>query len=405
MSSDCQKVDHNYKGEHAAALLYECRPSGKHVLPAPGGFAFPHSYILPAVHITHIFAGIMYQFVRSILFLFDPEKVHYLSMNALKGLCRIGILRKLLSLLFEPGKTVPIQPIPGVQFKNPVGLAAGFDKNARWLREIEVLGFGCVEIGTVTPLSQDGNSKPRLFRLPKDKALINRMGFNNDGLNIVSQRLARWRNGEGRLSTLIIGGNIGKNKATSNEEAWRDYEKCFLGLVNYVDYFVVNVSSPNTPGLRELQEKESLRKILVHLQQLSEDRGSKKPILLKIAPDLNLQQVDDVIGLALEINLEGLVVANTTICREALKTTAAAIETVGAGGLSGKPLRERSTSMLRYIAGKTKGEIPLIASGGVFNAGDAREKLAAGASLVQVWTGFVYEGPSIVKNICKGLIS
>ena len=304
----------------------------------------------------------------------------------------------------------------GIQFSNKVGLAAGFDKNAKYLRELQCLGFGCVEIGTVTPLPQAGNDKPRVFRLPKDKALINRMGFNNDGVKVVAERLSNWRNSRlpAHDSRLIVGGNIGKNKVTPNEDAWKDYELCFKELYPYVDYFVVNVSSPNTPGLRELQEKESLRKILTHLQQLnvslpvrSDGNLSKgeKPLLLKIAPDLSQEQIDDVIDLAMEIKLDGLVATNTTISRVGLTTSGSRIKAIGAGGLSGLPVKQRSTEVVRYIHQQTNGQIPIIASGGIFTGADAKEKLEAGASLVQVWTGFIYEGPGIVKNICKTLNS
>lgn len=292
-------------------------------------------------------------------------------------------------------------------FTNPVGLGAGFDKNARYLRELEALGFGFVEIGTVTPLPQAGNEKPRLFRLPQDGALINRMGFNNDGVKVIALRLARWQLAQKKKNTnrsqLIIGGNIGKNKVTPNEEAWKDYEICFKELHPYVDYFVVNVSSPNTPGLRELQEKESLRKILMHLQMINNGKAQSKPIFLKIAPDLTPEQVDDVIDLSLEIKLDGLVACNTTISRDGLLTPKEDIDKIGMGGLSGKPVRERSTAIVQYLAERTGGKIPIIASGGIFTAADAREKLNAGASLVQVWTGFVYQGPGIVKQICNDL--
>ncbi len=289
-----------------------------------------------------------------------------------------------------------------LSFKNPVGLGAGFDKNAKYLRELETLGFGFVEIGTVTPLPQAGNEKPRLFRLPKDKALINRMGFNNDGVKTIALRLQKSRN-QNPNSKMIVGGNIGKNKITPNEEAWKDYETCFKELHPYVDYFVVNVSSPNTPGLRELQEKESLRKILMHLQMINNGKAHAKPILLKIAPDLTQEQLDDVIELAIEIKLDGLVATNTTISRSGLTTHNSRLTTIGSGGLSGLPLKQRSTEIVKYISEKTKGQIPIIASGGVFTEEDANEKLSAGASLVQIWTGFIYEGPAIVKKICKTL--
>jgi dihydroorotate dehydrogenase len=360
----------------------------------------------------------MYKQIRRILFGFPPEWIHYFSMNSLSILCSTGIIRKLIAAGFRPPRTANDQwNMVGLSFKNPIGLGAGFDKNARYLRELETLGFGFVEIGTVTPLPQKGNEKPRLFRLPKDYALINRMGFNNDGVKKIAERLKRWREKQStvdsRQSTVsrqqsavgkfIVGGNIGKNKVTPNEDAWKDYEICFKELHSYVDYFVVNVSSPNTPGLRELQEKESLRKILLHLQMINNGKAVSKPILLKIAPDLTKEQVDDVIDLALEIKLDGLVVANTTIRREHLQTPGDQLQNIGAGGLSGKPLEERSTELVRYIADKTGSQLPLIASGGIFTSEDAAKKLQVGASLVQVWTGFIYEGPAIVKKICKRL--
>ena len=350
----------------------------------------------------------MYKLIRRILFLFPPEWVHYFSMNCLKFLCQIKIFRKLLFSNFTPKPiNKKILFIGNLEFKNPLGLAAGFDKNARYLRELETLGFGFIEIGTVTPLPQDGNEKPRMFRLPKDKALINRMGFNNEGVKVIAERLNKFKN-QNAKGNLIVGGNIGKNKNTPNEEAWKDYEICFNELYPYVDYFVVNVSSPNTPGLRELQEKESLRKILAHLQALevlkfnSADKKSK-PILLKISPDLSINQIDDVIDLAIEIKLDGIVASNTSISREQLQTSNKEIDSIGAGGLSGLPLKKRSTEIVKYIFQKTNGKIPIIASGGIFSAADAQEKIDAGAALIQVWTGFIYEGPSIVKNICNAL--
>jgi len=348
----------------------------------------------------------MYKIVRSILFLFPPEWTHYFSMNCLKILCFLDPVRRLLAWMFTPQDSHLATNFLNLQFKNPIGLAAGFDKNAIYLKEIETLGFAFVEIGTVTPLAQDGNMKPRLFRLPKDKALINRMGFNNDGVKVIAQRLKKWQERNSRLevqgSRLIIGGNIGKNKFTPNDEAWKDYSICFNELHPYVDYFVVNVSSPNTPGLRELQDKESLRKILLHLEMINNGKATSKPILLKIAPDLSQQQIDDVIDLALEIKLDGLVATNTTINRENLyKETG--IGNQEAGGLSGLPLQKRSTEIVRYVSDKTNKELPLIASGGIFTSVDAKEKLDAGATLAEVWTGFIYEGPSIVKKICKSL--
>jgi dihydroorotate dehydrogenase len=361
----------------------------------------------------------MYKFLRNILFLFPPEWTHSFSMNFLKILCSIGPIRNLLAAYFSPTHHSPLTiHLFNLQFKNPIGLGAGFDKNANYLRELETLGFGFVEIGTVTPLPQQGNSKPRLFRLPKDKALINRMGFNNDGVKLIAERLKKWRESsefrvqrkarynDPRLTThnsrLIIGGNIGKNKDTANEEAWKDYAICFNELHPYVDYFVVNVSSPNTPGLRELQEKQSLRRILLHLLMINNGKAKSKPVLLKIAPDLTQEQIDDVIDLALEIKLDGIVATNTTTRRDGL-VWGSGIGNQESGGLSGMPLKRRSTEVVRYIHQKANGQIPIIASGGVFTSGDTKEKFDAGALLVQVWTGFIYEGPAIVKHTCKSL--
>jgi dihydroorotate dehydrogenase len=360
----------------------------------------------------------LYHLLRDILFKFDPEAVHYFSMNKLQKICSTSIGKKIISNTFSFNNPALEKNVLGLQFKNPIGLGAGFDKNALYLNELEALGFGFVEVGTVTPKPQFGNDNPRLFRLPKDKALINRMGFNNDGVEIVRLRLERWNNRKSKIENrgvttdlrfltyapqLIIGGNIGKNKLTPNEDAWKDYEICFNQLFNCVDYFVVNVSSPNTPGLRELQEKASLQKILSHLQNINQGKAKPKPLLLKIAPDLTQSQLDDIVDLSFEVNLSGLVATNTTISRDNLITTQQAIATIGAGGLSGKPLTKRSTEVVKYLHQQSAGKIPIIASGGIFTAADAKEKLDAGASLLQVWTGFVYEGPSIVKKICSKL--
>ena len=360
----------------------------------------------------------MYKLLRSFLFLFDPEWVHYFSMNSLKLICMLPFGKSIIKKIFAPKKNIQYS-IFNIQFPNRVGLGAGFDKNAKYLNELEALGFGFVEIGTVTPKPQAGNDKPRLFRLPKDKALINRMGFNNDGVEVVAERLKKWKVETGKLkvhieqdtnfqlstfnSKLIIGGNIGKNKTTPNEDAWKDYEICFTALHPYVDYFVVNVSSPNTPGLRELQEKDSLKKILENLQTQNLKFEIQRPILLKIAPDLTTEQLDDVIDLALEINLDGLVATNTTISRENLRSTNSTVLKIGAGGLSGMPLKQKSNDIIKYISQKTNGKIPIISSGGIFTALDAKESLHSGAALIQVWTGFIHEGPSIVKKICNGI--
>jgi dihydroorotate dehydrogenase len=347
----------------------------------------------------------MYLFFRKIFFLLPAEKAHYLAMNLLKTACSLG-LGGWFQRVFTPKKQAPVSAF-GLVFQNAVGLAAGFDKNARYLRELENLGFGSVEIGTVTPLPQEGNPKPRLFRLPADEALINRMGFNNDGMDVIAGRLQQWRQ-KNPKSKLIVGGNIGKNKVTANEEAWLDYEKCFRTLYNYVDYFVVNVSSPNTPGLRALQEKDSLHRILTRLQTIRNEMTPEgqlhRPILLKIAPDLELSALDEVVDLAMEIQLDGLVIANTTIDRTNLKTAPAVVEAIGAGGLSGKPLTQRATRLLAHVHTRTEGKLPLIGSGGIFTAEDAKEKMEAGATLVQVWTGFIYVGPGIVRRIVDKLI-
>ncbi len=350
----------------------------------------------------------MYSLIRRLFFLFDAETAHSIAMGMLRFLCSVPLVRKGIQDVFEVADARLQKEVFGLRFKNGVGLGAGFDKNAKYLRELEVLGFGFVEIGTVTPKPQAGNDKPRLFRLVKDKALINRMGFNNEGVEAVVERLKAWQQHSYKLKTknhkLLIGGNIGKNKVTPNEEAWKDYEICFEALHPYVDFFVVNVSSPNTPGLRELQEKDALKKILTHLQSLNQTKAVQKPILLKVAPDLTHTQIDDVLELAVEINLDGLVATNTTISREGLQTSGEELERIGAGGLSGLPLLNASTTVVEYMHQKSGGRISIIGSGGIFTAAHAQQKLAAGATLVEVWTGFIYEGPSIVKNICKGLL-
>jgi dihydroorotate dehydrogenase len=276
-----------------------------------------------------------------------------------------------------------------------------------YLRELEALGFGFVEIGTVTPLPQAGNDQPRLFRIKSDKALINRMGFNNDGVKKIKQRLEHWKEINAKTThskPMIIGGNIGKNKLTPNEDAWKDYEICFNELFDVVDYFVVNVSSPNTPGLRALQEKGSLLKILGTLQENNKKRPIPKPLLLKIAPDLTKEQLEDIAEITNAIGLDGIVSSNTTISREKLSTRGTELANqIGMGGLSGMPLKELSNHVLHEILSLTKHKTPIIASGGIFNGEDANKKIKEGASLVQVWTSFIYEGPGIVKKICNKL--
>lgn len=350
----------------------------------------------------------MYTLVRNILFKLEAEKAHYVAMNLLKTACSIAPLRWILEQAYTPADTSLERECMGLQFRNPVGLGAGFDKNALYLRELKTLGFGFVEVGTVTPLPQEGNPKPRLFRLPQDKALINRMGFNNDGLEAIKKRLEAWRNSEKNKAyqkpRMIIGGNIGKNKSTPNEDAWKDYVTCFNALFDVVDYFTVNVSSPNTPGLRELQDKDALTKILVTLQELNNQQKHPKPILLKIAPDLTAGQLEDIANIAATIQLDGIVTSNTTISREGLSLPSQSLATViGNGGLSGQPLKTPADAVLQQLTTLTKGETTLIASGGIFTGSDAVDKINCGAKLVQVWTGFVYEGPMLVSRICKEL--
>lgn len=339
----------------------------------------------------------MYNLVKNILFKYDPEEVHYKVMKWLTKAYNSGIGKRYLESNYCYKNPILERTIWGIKFKNPVGLAAGFDKDARFTDELACLGFGFIEIGTLTPKPQEGNDKPRLFRFPADAALINRMGFNNDGVDAAVNRL------KNRKSNIVIGGNIGKNKSTPNEKAVDDYIYCFKKLFDVVDYFVVNVSSPNTPNLRDLQEKEPLKNILTQLQNINMAYANPKPILLKIAPDLNDTQLDDVIEIANAVNLAGIVATNTTLSRDGLHDVAM-IERTGSGGLSGKPLKDRSTEIVRYISQKTDGKLPIIAVGGIFTAEDAIDKLKAGASLVQVYTGFIYQGPALAKQICKGLL-
>ncbi|HMN32517.1 MAG: quinone-dependent dihydroorotate dehydrogenase [Chitinophagaceae bacterium] len=340
----------------------------------------------------------MYNLVKKILFKYDPEEVHYKVMKWLTKAYNLGIGKKYLESNYCYRHTSLEKEVFGIKFKNPVGLAAGFDKDAKFIDELSCLGFGFIEIGTLTPRPQGGNDKPRLFRFPTDAALINRMGFNNEGVDAAVPRLKE------RNSNIIVGGNIGKNKSTPNENAIDDYAYCFRKLFDVVDYFVINVSSPNTPNLRELQEKEPLKLLLTQIQNINLAYPKPKPILLKIAPDLNEPQLDDIIEIVKDTKLSGIVATNTTLDREGISDKQL-IERVGAGGLSGKPLKDRNTEIVKYIHNKTKGTLPIIAVGGIFTTEDAQEKLNAGASLVQVYTGFVYQGPTIVKKICKGLVN
>lgn len=339
----------------------------------------------------------MYQLIKPILFRFDPENIHHFVTSALNTVNSIWGVKALQQKVFQLSDPRLERTVFGLKFKNPVGLGAGFDKNASMVADLANFGFGFIEIGTVTPLPQPGNDQPRMFRLPQDEALINRMGFNNQGVDVVVHRLKQLKR-----DGLIIGGNIGKNKVTPNEEAVNDYIKCFDKLFDVVDYFVVNVSSPNTPGLRELQEKEPLKNILNTLQQRNSKNNISRPILLKIAPDLTNNQLDDIVEIVQETGIAGIIATNTTLSREGLLSSDSLKSQ--AGGLSGKPLTKRSTEVIRYLSQKSNRSFPIIGVGGIHTAKDALEKLEAGASLVQVYTGFIYEGPGIVKNINKGML-
>jgi dihydroorotate dehydrogenase len=340
----------------------------------------------------------MYKIIRSFLFLFDPEKVHYATARMIKITLAIPGMKWVWKKRFKVYDSRLKRELFGITFDNPVGLAAGFDKNASMYNNLSHCGFGFIEIGTVTPLAQPGNEKPRLFRLKQDSAIINRMGFNNDGVQNAVKNLKK------RKTNIVIGGNIGKNKVTPNEEATSDYVKSFDALFQYVDYFVVNVSSPNTPNLRELQEKEPLKELLQTLQQRNSEKAESKPILLKIAPDLTDEQLDDIIEIVMEINLDGVIATNTTISRENLLTNKAVVDNVGAGGVSGKPVAKRSTEVIKYLSKKSNKGFPIIGVGGIHSAADALEKLNAGADLVQIYTGFIYEGPGLVKRINQALL-
>ena len=333
--------------------------------------------------------------VRKVLFQFDPESVHHFTFRMIKLMMKFPFAGSIVRSRFAVEHPSLEREVFGLRFKNPVGLAAGFDKNALLFDEFAQYGFGHVEIGTVTPRPQPGNPKKRLFRLKEDEAIINRMGFNNDGADQVVERLKRKR------SDVIIGGNIGKNKDTPNENATDDYLICFEKLFDHVDYFVVNVSSPNTPNLRELQDKEPLTRLLKALQEKNRSKKEPRPILLKIAPDLTDDQLLDIIDIVKVTGIHGVIATNTTISREGL-TSAHQEET---GGLSGKPLRERSTEVIRFLAEKSGKSFPIIGVGGIHSADDAKEKIAAGADLVQLYTGFIYEGPGLVRQINKSLIN
>ena len=337
--------------------------------------------------------------VKPLFFKEDPETIHYKVFDWLKVLLKSNISKSFAKSLYKIDDSRLEKELFGLKFPNPVGLAAGFDKDAKLYEELACLGFGFIEVGTVTPKPQDGNPKPRLFRLPQDEALINRMGFNNGGVDEMIERL------KNRNPNQIIGGNIGKNKVTPNEEAINDYVICFEKLFDFVDYFVVNVSSPNTPNLRALQDKEPLTKLLQTLQDKNNAKPKRKAILLKIAPDLTNDQLDDIVDIVNSTKIDGVIATNTTIDRSNLNTSDSEVSAIGAGGLSGKPVRKRSTEVVKYLSQKSGNSFPIVAVGGIYTAEDAIEKLEAGADLVQIYTGFIYEGPGMVKRINKGLIN
>jgi dihydroorotate dehydrogenase len=336
--------------------------------------------------------------IKPILFTKNPEDAHHFTFSWIKKTFNLPLIKNFIEGIFDYQNPLLEREVFGLHFKNPVGLAAGFDKDAKLIEEMAMLGFGFIEIGTLTPKGQEGNPQPRLFRLPEDEALINRMGFNNGGVEEAIKRLQDVK------TDVLIGGNIGKNKLTPNEKAVDDYLYCLHALHPYVDYFVVNVSSPNTPNLRELQEKEPLKKLLLAVKEANARKSRPKPILLKIAPDLTVGQLDDIIEIIIETKIDGVIATNTTIDRSQLKTNTAKIESIGAGGVSGKVLAKRSTEVIRYLSSQSNKAFPIIGVGGIFSAKDAIDKLEAGASLVQVYTGMIYEGPGLIKKINKGLV-
>lgn len=333
-------------------------------------------------------------FVQPILFYFDPEKVHYFTFSLIKNLCKLPGVKYILKSIYNLENKSLEREVFGLTFKNPVGLAAGFDKDAKLYNELSHLGFGFIEIGTITPQAQEGNPKKRLFRLKRDQAIINRMGFNNGGMHAAVERLKKNKN-------VLIGGNIGKNKVTPNENAVDDYKLCFEALYDYVDYFVVNVSSPNTPNLRELQDKEPLTKLLNALQIENHKKQKPKPILLKIAPDLTNDQLLDIIDIVKSTKIAGVIATNTTISRDGLESD----DKDEIGGLSGKPLTKKSTEVIKFLSEKSGKAFPIIGVGGIHSAQDAIDKLDAGASLVQLYTGFIYEGPALIKSINKAIMA
>ena len=337
-------------------------------------------------------------FIRRFLFLFDPEKIHYFTFSLIRFLCKVPFFSAIFRAMYLIEDKRLERNLFGITFKNPVGLAAGFDKNAVLYNELANFGFGFIEIGTVTPKGQEGNPKKRLFRLKDDQGIINRMGFNNDGLETAIEQLKK------NKGKLIIGGNIGKNTQTSPQNYTNDYEECFKGLHPYVDYFVLNVSCPNVGSHEKLNDKEYLLELILAIQNLNLLEPTQKPILLKIAPDLNNNQLDEIIEIVSETKIDGIIASNTSTSRSGLKASKKHLQEIGNGGLSGLPIKEKSTRVIKYLKDTSNKAFPIIGVGGIHSAEDALEKIEAGADLVQIYTGFIYEGPGLIKQINKALL-
>lgn len=337
--------------------------------------------------------------IRPIFFLFDPEKIHYFTFSLVKFMTKIPFVASIFRGLYQVNDKKLERNLFGLTFKNPVGLAAGFDKNAVLYNELSNFGFGFVEIGTVTPKGQAGNPKKRLFRLKDDQGIINRMGFNNEGLAIAIEQLKK------NKGKIIIGGNIGKNTDTAPENYTEDYIACFKGLHPYVDYFVLNVSCPNVGSHAKLDDVEYLQELITEVQQLNTKEAVQKPILLKIAPDLNNQQLDEIIELVAKTKIDGVIASNTSVNRDNLKASKEILQEIGNGGVSGQPVKEKSTKVIKYLADNSNKAFPIIGVGGIHSEKDALDKINAGADLVQIYTGFIYEGPSLVKRINKAILA
>ncbi len=337
-------------------------------------------------------------FIRRFLFLFDPEKIHYVTFSLIRFFCKVPFFSSIFRAMYLIEDKRLERNLFGITFKNPVGLAAGFDKNAVLYNELANFGFGFIEIGTVTPIGQEGNPKKRLFRLKDDQGIINRMGFNNDGLETAIEQLKK------NKGKLIIGGNIGKNTQTSPQNYTNDYEECFKGLHPYVDYFVLNVSCPNVGSHEKLNDKEYLLELISSVQNLNLLESTQKPILLKIAPDLNNNQLDEIIEIVAETKIDGIIASNTSTSRSGLKASKKQLQEIGNGGLSGLPIKEKSTRVIKYLKDTSNKAFPIIGVGGIHSAKDALEKIEAGADLVQIYTGFIYEGPGLIKQINKALL-